>query len=212
MPKRNRHGFFPSEWLMGLVAACVVPAFGACTRAGSPVPASDTVAKPVESAATVATAEWTPQQPVASAPATPAPAAPASASASSAPAAAAPAAASNPWTTAEDCSVYDKAPEYRDLSAEDRARSRATCEAKEEFRTFVAARQSCSSASDCTNVSGSCPFGCFVPVAKGSASAVKAKLETLGSRLHKAGHRCVYRCMGEPAETCESGRCTNAAR
>ena len=170
------------------------------------MPESETAVNPVQSAAAVDSAPdlaGTPPAPAESAP----PGPPASA-----PAASASAAPSNPWTTAEDCSRFDTAPEYRDLSAEDRARSRATCDAKEEFRAFVATRQTCSNASDCTNVSGSCPFGCYVPVVKAAAPAVTAKLETLATRLDKAGHRCVYRCTAPPSEACVDGRCTTAPR
>jgi hypothetical protein len=113
---------------------------------------------------------------------------------------------------AHDCSRYETAPEYRDLSADDRARSRATCEAKEEFRSFVAARQSCSSAAECTIVSGSCPFDCYVPVRANVRAEVTAKLETLGARLDKAGNRCVYRCVGPPVAACDAGRCVAGPR
>ncbi|HEY3493648.1 MAG TPA: hypothetical protein VGK73_03135 [Polyangiaceae bacterium] len=192
----------------------------ACSRASSP-PLSESAVKPSQSAPSVAaqpepvaTSSASAEAPAPTA-STVAPAAPASAvtpASASAPAPAASAAPPNPWTTADDCARFENAPEYKGLSAEDRARSRSTCEAKEEFRAFVSARQKCSSANECTNLSGACPFGCFVPVAKSSASAVKTKLETLGARLDKAGNRCVYRCMGAPAEACVDGRCALAPR
>jgi hypothetical protein len=78
---------------------------------------------------------------------------------------------------------------------------------KQEFRAFVASRQSCSAPTDCSIVSGSCPFDCYIPVAKASLAAVNAKLETLGARLDKAGDRCVYRCVSPPEPTCVNGRC-----
>jgi len=116
-----------------------------------------------------------------------------SAAAEPAPAASATA---SPWATPGDCS--DKS----------ESRERATCEAKEEFRAFVAGHQSCQSAADCTIVTGSCPFGCFVPVAKASQAETIAKLGSLGDKLDKAGNRCVYRCMAPPAEACVAGRCS----
>lgn len=107
------------------------------------------------------------------------------------------ASADGTWMTPKDCAGVDAAD----------ARARATCDAKEEFRSFVAARQACTSPAECTIVTGSCPFGCFVPVAKSSEVAVVSKLGELGDRLDKAGHRCVYRCMSPPEATCLEGRC-----
>ena len=85
-------------------------------------------------------------------------------------------------------------------------------QAKEEFRAFVASRQSCSASTDCSIISGSCPFDCYVPAAKASAAAVSAKLAALGERLDKAGNRCVYRCMSPPVPACVSGRCAAGER
>ena len=76
----------------------------------------------------------------------------------------------------------------------------------------MATRQSCSTASDCTTLTGSCPFDCYVPVATASAPDVTRKLTELGDRLRRAGQRCVYRCMGKPAEACVQGRCSAGTR
>jgi len=190
-----------------LLVGASAPALVACSRVSTPVP------PPAADAASVPTASDAPSVP--SAPeATPAPSASDAApahpptdppTASPAPIASTSATPPSPATKPSDCAHRDDTP---GLSAEDRARSRATCEAKEEMRAFVAARQSCSSASECTNLGGSCPFGCFLPVSKRAAPEVSAKLEELGARLDKAGHRCVYRCMGPPAAACVAGRCT----
>ena len=105
------------------------------------------------------------------------------------------------------------APPSDDCAAlENGSHQRHSCEAKQEFRAFVAEHQSCSTANDCSIVSGACPFGCFVPAAKASASQVSAKLSELGERLDKAGARCVYRCMAPPAPACVDGRCSNAQK
>ncbi|HYP89239.1 MAG TPA: hypothetical protein VEQ59_13825 [Polyangiaceae bacterium] len=88
---------------------------------------------------------------------------------------------------------------------------RLSCEAKQEFRAFIADHQSCGAANDCSIIAGACPFGCFVPVAKAKASQVSAKLSELGERLDKAGARCVYRCMAPPAPACVDGRCSSTA-
>ncbi|RYZ03064.1 MAG: hypothetical protein EOO73_29550 [Myxococcales bacterium] len=157
----------------------------ACSRASTPPPSSDAAVVPAPS----------PASPPESAPASPQASAPAS------PQASAPASAPAPSASPSDCASSDSDP-----------RARATCEAKEEFRAFVAAHQGCSAASECTVVTGSCPFGCFVPVTKASRAETLAKLGALGERLEKAGHRCVYRCMSPPTEACVDGRCSLAAK
>jgi hypothetical protein len=112
----------------------------------------------------------------------------------------------------QDCSAYDTSPDYRGLSAEDRAHGRVTCEAKKEFRAFVASRRACKAANDCAIVSGSCPFDCYVPIAKAGEPDVRAKLASLGARLDKAGNRCTYGCMGSPEVACVNGRCDIGTR
>jgi hypothetical protein len=116
------------------------------------------------------------------------------------------------WTKPQDCRVYDTSPDYRALSAEDRAHGRLTCETKEEFRAFVATRQACKSASDCAIVSGSCPFDCYVPIAKAGEREVRAKLDALSARLDKAGNRCMYGCISSPEVECVDGRCDTGNR
>jgi hypothetical protein len=195
-----------------LAAAPLALLLGACSRTSSP--ATDATVAPVQSAPAPS-----PTSVQSVAPST-APVQSAAPAASTAPVqSVAPVTSSGPPASsgkpagsaakAEDCSRIEQAPEYRNLPAEDRARARLTCETKEEFRAFVAGRQSCAAASDCAIVSGSCPFGCYVPVRKGAASEVTAKLEELGGRLDKAGHRCVYRCMGPPAPACVDQRCAS---
>lgn len=189
----------PGVSTIACVWACISAL--ACTRASVPPPAADGVAAPALSAAAAPpptpaiSMETPPSQPPVAATLTPSTGGPAPSS----------------QPAAEDCSKFETSPESHDLSAEARARSLATCQAKEEFRLFVGTRQGCSSAAECTVVPGSCPFGCFVPAAKASASEVAAKLEALGARLAKAGNRCVYRCMSPPAATCTDGRCSTAA-
>jgi hypothetical protein len=189
-------------WRVRAVLLVCVSALGACTRPSAPRPAADSVAAPAPSVATAAA------EPIvvatSSAPATPSqqpPRARPAVSGTAAPASSSPAAA-------EDCARLEASAEYSELSAEERARSLATCQAKQEFRAFVAARQSCSAERRCEIVPGSCPFGCFVPVAQAAAAEVAAKLDALGARLDKAGNRCVYRCMSPPAAACVDGRCS----
>ncbi len=119
---------------------------------------------------------------------------------------------SPPPSSAPPPAASDPAPS---ASASDLARSAsdhvsASKDAKEEFRAFVATRQSCTVASDCENVAGACPFGCYVPVTKSAVAEVTAKLQTLGKRLDEAGGRCVYRCTAPPAAACVAGRCSTA--
>jgi hypothetical protein len=87
-----------------------------------------------------------------------------------------------------------------------------SCEAKQELAAFVATRQACTTARDCSIVTGACPFDCYVPAATASVSEVNQKLTELGDRLRRAGQRCVYRCMNEPPAACVQGRCTTGAR
>lgn len=116
--------------------------------------------------------------------------------------------APNRWLTPNDCTVYDKAPEYRDWTEPERANSRLNCTLVEELRAFVEARQSCASDADCQSVPGSCPFGCFIPAAAASAPAVEAKLAELQQRQEAGGARCMYRCMAPSPPVCTNGRCT----
>lgn len=183
-PTRER---ISARWsiLTGLVL------LGACARTSSPPPASDTLHPPQE----VPTAA--PLAPSASANPAPMqqPALPSS-SASAVPAA------------PSACGELEASPQHRELSPEARARSRASCEAKEDLAAFLASRNACSSDAECTIVPGSCPFGCFIPAASAAAADVRAKLTALGERLDKAGNRCVYRCMSPPAARCVEHRCS----
>jgi len=136
--------------------------------------------------------------------------APAAAAASVTPAATdAPAApAANRWTTPVDCAARDASPDRSTLTPEDKKRDRFNCDLGEELRVFVAARQACQSAAECTNVTGSCPFGCAIPVAQKAANEVAQKLATLVERQEKEGTRCAYRCMAPEPPACVEGRCT----
>jgi hypothetical protein len=186
-------------WALFIMAA-TAPVLVDCSRVGTPAPAPVSDAAPAPPASDAASA------PLASDSASaPVPSASFAAKPSPAPTVSTSDTPRSPGTARSACARDDDTP---GISAEDRARSRATCEAKEEMRAFVAARQACSSASDCTNVGGSCPFGCFLAVSKRSASEVSAKLEELASRLDKAGNPCAYRCMGAPVPACVAGRCT----
>jgi hypothetical protein len=172
---------------------------GACGRISSPPPASDAL-HPVEGAPTaaplpIASANPAPMPQQSALPSSRGPAAPAAPSASAAPAA------------PSACDELESSPQHRELPPDARARSSTSCEAKENLAAFVATRKSCSSDADCTIVPGSCPFGCFIPVAKAAATEVRAKLTALGERLDKAGNRCVYRCMSPPAARCVEHRC-----
>lgn len=200
----------------------VIAAFG-CSRASPPAPTTVTSAAssptsaphaPGKRAAQGSTAPEAADPPQALPPtAPPASASPAATaragSAPTPPPSAAPAsqARASLWTKPQNCSVYDTSPDYRGLSAQDRAHGRLTCETKEEFRAFVASHQACKADSDCAIMSGSCPFGCYVPTAKGGEREVRAKLDSLGARLDKAGNRCTYNCLGSPEVACVDGRC-----
>ena len=113
----------------------------------------------------------------------------------------------NHWTTPVDCDARDAAAD-KTLPPEDRQRDRLNCELTEELRAFVAERQACASAAECTNVGGSCPFGCTIPVAQRHASEVTQKLASLVERQEKAGTRCAYRCIAGEPPACVDGRCT----
>jgi len=81
-------------------------------------------------------------------------------------------------------------------------------ELKAELQAFLTTRQACAAPSDCTNLSGSCPFGCTIPVAKGAEADAKKKLAELVQRQEQQGSRCVYRCAAPEPPACVSGRCT----
>ena len=174
---------------------------GACARASSPPPGSDSL-------------QLVPSVPIAAPLLPTGPAAP-SASAIPAPVPHQPALPSSVASAApaapSTCDELEASPQFRELPPDARARSRASCAAKEDLSAFVASRQACKSASDCTIVPGSCPFGCFVPAANAAAAEVTAKLRALGERLDKIGNRCVYRCMAPPAPRCVEHRCRAGA-
>jgi hypothetical protein len=189
----------------GLRAAALVGsvtlAHGGCARASSSGPSSEAAAPPAPSMAPDSAA---PPARAASSSGPPLPAAPLR-SASAPPPSPPPA---SRWATAEDCSRLESGSGSGDGRSEQRARSLLTCKTKEELRSFVASRQACESSDQCVVVAGSCPFGCYVPVARVSAAEVSAKLQALGARLDEAGQRCVYRCMSPPSAACVGGRCS----
>jgi len=136
-------------------------------------------------------------------------AAPAPAASNAASPAGTPAAPSgNRWTTPVDCAARDTSADKSTLTPEERKRDRFNCDLGEELRVFVAARQACQSAAECTNVTGSCPFGCAIPVAASAANEVTQKLASIVERQEKAGTRCAYRCAAPEPPACVEGRCT----
>lgn len=166
-----------------LVASVVVAGLAGCSRASAPPPAPEPIAEP--------------------GPIEPAPApSVASASASAEP-------APTPAPSASASASTDTAKPSECASAKDE-RERLTCETKSEFGSFVASHQSCKAVAECTVVTGSCPFGCYVAVTKTAEAETVKTLAALGDRLEKAGHKCVYRCMNPPTATCDAGRCATA--
>jgi len=94
-----------------------------------------------------------------------------------------------------------------DESPDHAKRKRASCAIEEELRAFVAPRQSCQSAADCSNIAAPCPFGCVVPVARSSEREVKEMIARLGERQDKEGMRCLYKCAALKPPVCAEGRC-----
>jgi hypothetical protein len=175
-----------------------------CARASSPPPPS---AEPsARTASTPVATGLEPRDPVtpttSSKPSEPPSAAPRVPAPTTSTPARAPAAAPSLLPTPGDCST---------LKASADQRAFVTCNAKEEFRSFLSARQACTAASQCEILPGACPFGCFIPVAKASKAEVASKLNELGERLERAGNRCAYRCMSPPAAACVEQRCSKAA-
>jgi hypothetical protein len=212
----------PNRFSQRILALAFLFSVLGCSRATSPVPTAATSAASGAANATRAPGEKTTDgwrgsataKPPAAIPASAAPSivAPPVVASAPPPAHPAPNLRANLWTKPQDCSAYDTSPDYRGLSAEDRAHGRLTCETKEEFRVFVATRQACKAASDCALVSGSCPFDCYVPIAKASEHEVRAKLDALAARLDKAGNRCMYGCISSPGVECVDGRCDTGNR
>ena len=196
-------------WFTVLLGAAMSTLACSCSRGSSPPPAADVTTKPVPAVAPAVGGSQS-ATPVASDPALPPAPAPSATSVSHP--SGAPSSAGTPPSLDGDCSRLDQSPEYRSLPPEARTRSRVSCEAKQEFAAFVATRQTCTTARDCSIVTGACPFDCYVPTATAAVSEVNQKLTELGDRLRRAGQRCVYRCMNEPPPACVAGRCTTGAR
>jgi len=205
--------------MLALVVHCAVLG---CSRANPPVPtAAASAGSPRASAlltpesspavGSVATLDAKPPAPMPST-AVPEAVRPPAAASASAPPPLAPPARADVGTKPQDCSAYDTSPDYRGLSAQDRAQGRLTCETRAEFRAFVASRRACKASSDCALISGSCPFDCYVPIAKTEEREVRAKLDSLAARLDKAGSRCVYSCIGPPEVECVNGSCGSGNR
>jgi len=119
--------------------------------------------------------------------------------------------ASAPTLTASAAAVASPDPSAALPSAEAPASTTAPADNeafKAELHAFLATRQDCSTANDCTNVPGSCPFGCTIPVAKSAEGAVKTKLAELVQRQEQQGSRCMYRCAAPVPPACVSGRCS----
>ena len=75
----------------------------------------------------------------------------------------------------------------------------------EEFRAFVASRQSCTQDEDCVVVKVACPFGCEgVPVNSTYAIAIEAKYTELARRYDDY---CRYKCQPVGRAACRENWC-----
>lgn len=77
---------------------------------------------------------------------------------------------------------------------------------QQDFDAYVAARQSCLAAPDCTLVYPGCPLGCAVAVANEHAADVEARAEALIAEYEAPGRSCAYDCLSVVA-ACTGGRC-----
>jgi hypothetical protein len=58
----------------------------------------------------------------------------------------------------------------------------------------------CEIDSDCVDVGGKCPFGCYIYVNKNEVSEISSLVESFDSN-------CVYGCLACPTVTCENKKC-----
>lgn len=80
-------------------------------------------------------------------------------------------------------------------------------EVQKQFEAFVAERNACTSAADCTLVSPGCPLGCGTGVRSEHAEAVSAKAAALIAEAERDRGACAYRCAALHVE-CVEARCT----
>lgn len=79
-------------------------------------------------------------------------------------------------------------------------------EIQQEFDEFVAERNHCSAATECTLVYPGCPLGCAVGVRTEFAGEVNDKADELIEDYESGGQACAYDCMATTAD-CVEGRC-----
>ena len=79
-------------------------------------------------------------------------------------------------------------------------------EIQEEFDAFVAERNHCAAASECTLISPGCPLGCGVGVRVDQAAEVQAKADELVEDWESGGRSCDYECLMLTVD-CLDGRC-----
>lgn len=79
-------------------------------------------------------------------------------------------------------------------------------EIQQEFDEYVAERNHCSAATECTLVFSGCPLGCAVGVRTEYEQEVKDKAAELIDEYRSGGEACMYSCPASVVE-CEEGRC-----
>ena len=84
---------------------------------------------------------------------------------------------------------------------------RSAEDVREEFDSFVAERNACSSTAECKMVFPDCPLGCFAYVNARFAVEVDAKAKELVAAYERGGTNCVYDCIQAPPPACTNGRC-----
>jgi hypothetical protein len=77
---------------------------------------------------------------------------------------------------------------------------------QKQFDAFVAERNACTSAADCTLVSPGCPLGCGTGVRAEHAEAVSAKAAALIAEAERDKGACTYRCAALRVD-CVETRC-----
>jgi hypothetical protein len=77
---------------------------------------------------------------------------------------------------------------------------------QKQFEAFVAERNVCTSAADCTLVSPGCPLGCGTGVRAEHAEAVSAKAAALIAEAERDKGACTYRCAALRVD-CVEKRC-----
>jgi|GEM_PF-2081918 len=80
----------------------------------------------------------------------------------------------------------------------------------EDFKSFVAERNSCADAAECVLAGAGCPLGCGMGVRKEHAAAVDAKAASIIAEYESRQGPCKYKCAVLHAE-CSAGRCMAAS-